>query len=72
VEAPPPDAAPRIRAAGHRVPIIAMTGHAGAEDRDRCLRAGMDAHLAKPIDSAVLDALLTRWLPTRLPAPAPR
>ncbi|MDA0182913.1 ATP-binding protein [Solirubrobacter phytolaccae] len=52
----------RIRAAGHRIPIIAMTGHVLDEDRARCRRAGMDDHLAKPIDAHSLDAILERWI----------
>ena len=38
------------------VPIIAMTAFAMQEDRDRCLAAGMNGHIAKPIDPAELSA----------------
>ncbi len=39
---------------GGRIPVIAVTGYANAEDRQRALAAGFDRHLAKPIDPAVL------------------
>jgi CheY-like chemotaxis protein len=47
-------------------PIIAMTAHAMAEERDRCLAEGMVAHLPKPIDVRALYSVLARWMPGRL------
>ncbi len=61
-----------------RVPIIAITANAYQTDRDRSLAAGMDDHLAKPIEFGALRTVLERWsrAPTRpaarvLPLPAP-
>jgi CheY-like chemotaxis protein len=47
------------------LPIIAMTANAMAGDRDKCLAAGMDDHVAKPIQERHLAEVLARWLPTR-------
>lgn len=44
-----------------RIPIIAQTAHAFAEDRDRCMGAGMDEHISKPIRIAELMAVLERF-----------
>lgn len=43
------------------VPIVALTAHAMAEHRERASDAGMNAHLAKPIDRAELEALLNQY-----------
>ena len=55
----------RIRAQerdGERLPVIAMTAHAMKGDRERCLEAGMDDYLAKPLRPEALDEVLERWL----------
>jgi CheY-like chemotaxis protein len=59
------DATRLIRAAelpGQHAPIIAMTANAMESDRQACLDAGMDEHLAKPFNSVNLKATLLRVL----------
>jgi PAS domain S-box-containing protein len=66
-------AAARIRANPRfaRLPVIAMTAHAMVEERERCLAAGMNDHVTKPIDPDVLYGALARYARSR-PAAAPR
>jgi len=52
-----------------RVPIVAMTANAMTEDRERCLEAGMDDHVAKPIDRVLLYEAVHRWTAADAPAP---
>lgn len=53
-----------------RLPVVAMTANAMEEDRRRCLEAGMNDHLAKPIEPTDLWAKLLKWIPARAPAAA--
>jgi two-component system, sensor histidine kinase and response regulator len=71
------EATRRIRAllGAARTPIIAMTANAFGDEREACLKAGMDDHVAKPVDPAELYTVLMRWLPAparRISDSAPR
>jgi len=60
------EATRRIReaqAGARRVPILAMTANAMQGDRERCLEAGMDDYIPKPVTLDALRAALQRWLP---------
>lgn len=48
------------------IPIIAMTANAMKGDREKCLEAGMNDYLSKPIDNDDLEAKLIKWLPQEL------
>jgi PAS domain S-box-containing protein len=71
------EATRRIRASegARRTPIIAMTANAMESDRERCLEAGMDDYISKPIKAQELQAMLQRFsvvhVPLPLTAPAP-
>jgi len=55
---------------GKRVPVVALTANAMAQDREECLNAGMDDHLSKPFSMQTLQDMLDRWMPAAASAPA--
>jgi signal transduction histidine kinase/DNA-binding response OmpR family regulator len=56
-----------------RLPILAMTAHAHEEEKRRCLTAGMNDHISKPVDPVLLMQKLEQWLkPRARPAPVER
>ena len=54
----------REQATGGHLPVIALTARAMRSDRERCLQAGMDDYLAKPIAAAELFRVMERMLPS--------
>jgi two-component system sensor histidine kinase/response regulator len=54
---------PKSRVINHKVPIIALTVNATKEDRDKCLKAGMDDYMAKPFKPQLLADILKKYLP---------
>jgi len=55
----------RSKETSGRIPIIAQTAHAFSEDRDRCIKAGMDEHMTKPFKVAELLTVLDRYYDSR-------
>ncbi|MEO6939303.1 MAG: response regulator [Candidatus Kapaibacterium sp.] len=52
----------RRESPGKRIPIVAMTANAMSGDRDRCLAAGMDDYISKPVRPQELSEILNRWI----------
>lgn len=51
---------------GRHVPVVALTANAMPGDQERCLAAGMDGYLSKPMRLQDLERALARWLDARL------
>jgi signal transduction histidine kinase/DNA-binding response OmpR family regulator len=67
------EASRRIRADARfaKLPIIAMTAHALTDERERCFAAGMNDHVAKPINPTAFYQTLSHWLPAHQARPVP-
>lgn len=51
-------------ATGRHIPIIAMTAHAMEGDQEKCIAAGMDDYISKPVEPSELKAIMEKWLPS--------
>ncbi|MBL8446510.1 MAG: response regulator [Zoogloeaceae bacterium] len=66
------DATRQLRKMGVATPVIAITANVLADEVERCLAAGMNSHLKKPVDFQALAAEIDRWLPGPSEEPSPR
>ena len=56
----------RNEGSSKRTPIVAFTANAMQGDKDRCLNAGMDDYISKPVNQKELEAILSKWLPQKM------
>jgi signal transduction histidine kinase len=64
------EATRRLRDAGYKGPIVALTAHAAPEDKQKCLEAGCDHYVSKPIHRDYLLANAVQWINNSAPAEA--
>ena len=66
------EATRRLRQSGYKGPIIALTAHAAPEDRQKCLEAGCDHYVSKPVHREQLLADTAKWIEAAAPAAQPQ